>query len=106
MNLVGEKIDKSNLGQRGFNVEELYRNISRLNTVFCWGAHKWVGHKDKFLKFNVQGYLFKGHVYITLAYNDTFTVYFTTSHGTIKEVKEEVYIDMLIDTIDRVVETK
>ena len=106
MNQVGEKIDKLEVGQRGFDVNELFRNIRVLQTVWCWGAHKWTAHKDQWLKFNVQGHLFKGHVYITLGWDDTFTIYFTTSHGTIKEIKEMIFVDMLIETIDRVVETK
>jgi hypothetical protein len=106
MNRVGEKINKLEVGQRGFDPQELFSNMRGLQTVWCWGAHNWTAHKDQWLKFNVQGHLFKGHVYITLGWDDTFTIYFTTSHGTIKEIKEMIFIDMLIETIDRVVETK
>lgn len=106
MNLLGEKISKKEVGQRGFDVKDLFNNIRRINTVLCWGSHNWTAHEDKWLKFNVQGFLFTGHVYITLGWDDTFTIYFTTSHGTIKEIKEGIYVDMLINTIDRVVETK
>jgi hypothetical protein len=106
MNLLGEKINKLEVGQRGFDPQDLFKNIRMLNTVLCWGSNNWSFHKDKWLKFTVQGYLFNGHVYITLGWDDTFTIYFTTSHGTIKEIKEGIYVDVLIETIDRVVETK
>jgi hypothetical protein len=106
MNQIGEKINKLEVGQRGFDPQDLFSNMKGLQTVWCWGAHNWTAHKDMFLRFNVQGHLFKGHVYITLGWDDTFTLYFTTSHGTIKEKKEGIYVDMLINTIDRKVETK
>ena len=52
----------------------------------------------------VSGHHHKGHVYIVLAGDDTFTLYLTTSKGTIKKIVEMVYIDELIDRIDVEVE--
>jgi len=106
MNLVGEKIDGQTVGKRSMNPHELFNSMKKLMTVWSWGAHAWTAHKDMFLRFKVQGRLFKGHVYITLGWDDTFTLYFTTTHGTIKEIKEGIYVDVLIETIDRIVETK
>jgi hypothetical protein len=106
MILVGSKVDIKEIGKREFDTKELFSHMRNLNTVFCWGSHNWAFYQNKWLRFNVQGYLFKGHVYITLNWDDTFTIYFTTSHGTIKGIKENIYVDTLIDTIDSFVETK
>jgi hypothetical protein len=52
----------------------------------------------------VSGHHHSGHVYITLAWNDTFTIYYTTSRGKIVDKREEVYIDELVQVIDERVE--
>jgi len=105
---VGEKIDAYKVGQRSFDPEETFAFVTHAGhraVVWSWGAHAYVTHEDKFLRFKVQGRLFKGHVYIILGWYDTFTLYFTSSHGNIKRIEEGIYIDMLIGTIDGIVET-
>jgi len=107
MNLIGEKIEALKVGERSFDPKEL-GNVLRKNafwTVASWGAHAWVVHKDQLLRFKVNGRKHKGHVYIILGWDDTFTLYFTTSRGTIKEKMKGVYVDVLVPTIDRYVET-
>ena len=105
MNQVDEKIDGQKVGQRSFDPQELFLNLRRLVTVWSWGAHAWTAHEDKFLRFKVQGRKFTGYVYIILGWDDTFTLYFTTTHGTIKEIKEMIYVDVLVRVIDEYVET-
>jgi hypothetical protein len=105
---IGEKINPLKIGQRSFDPKELATALRRgaFWTVASWGAHAWTFHKDKMLRFMVQGRLFCGHVYIVLGWDDTFTLYFTTSRGTIKEKMEGIYVDVLVEVIDRYVETK
>jgi len=107
MNNVGEKIDIQKIGERSFDTKDLLVNIRRgaFWTVASWGAHAFVFHKDQFVRFMVQGRKHHGHVYIALGWDDTFTLYFTTSRGKIKEKMEMIYVDMLIETIDNYVET-
>lgn len=105
MNNVGEKIDAQTIGQRGFDVQDLFNNLRRLMTVWSWGAHAWTYHKDQFLRFKVQGRKFKGHIYIILGWDDTFTLYFATTKGTIVKKMEMIYVDVLVRTIDEYVET-
>ena len=103
---LGEKIKPLEIGQRSFDPKELATALRKgaFWTVASWGAHAWTTHKDQLLRFMVQGRKHNGHVYIVLGWNDTFTLYFTTSKGTIKEKMEEIYVDMLVSTIDKYVE--
>lgn len=84
-----------------------------------WGAAKFIRIPDKQYKnesvglvFNVSGFLFKGLVLITLAWDDTYSVRFfektPTSDTTERTDLEEhnVYCDELASRIDFVVETK
>ena len=102
----GDILNPAEVGERSFDPKELFNNIRNLQTVWCWGAHAWTHHKDKFLRFKSEGFLFKGHVYITLGWDDTFTIIYTTIRGKVEDIQTGIYIDMLIDTIDRKVETK
>ena len=104
MNQINEKISPFEIGVREWDLNELFNHIKRLQKVWSWGAHNWRTIGQKALRFTVQGRLFRGHVYISLAANDTFTIYYTTNRGTIKEITTDIYIDMLIDTIDKYVE--
>lgn len=103
---VGDIINPSEVGQRSFDPVDLFNNIKNLTIVWCWGAQAWTHHKDKFLRFKSNGYLHKGHVYIILGWDDTFTIIYTTLKGKILDIQEGIYIDMLIDTIDKKIETK
>jgi hypothetical protein len=105
MNTVGTKIEPFKIGQRDFDPIEIINTLRRLQKVWSWGAHAWrTIDKTKGFRFATQGHHHKGHVYVILAWNDTFTIYFTSRQGKIKDVKTDIYIDMLVDTIDRYVE--
>ena len=103
---VGDILNPLEVGQRSFDPQELFNALRGLNTVWCWGAQAWTAHKDKFLRFKSNGYLHKGHVYIILGWDDTFTVILTTLKGKVISIDENVYVDVLVETIDRRVETK
>lgn len=100
---IGEKINPF-IGCREFNPVEIINVIRRTIRSWSWGARDWRTIGNKGFRFAVQGHHHKGHVYVSLAYNNTFTLYFTSRQGTIKEIIDNVYIDMLIDTIDKFVE--
>lgn len=101
---TGNIIDISNLGERDFDTKELFSAIRNNSKVWSWGAHAWKYSKSKWLRFKSEGHLHKGHVYITLAYDDTFTVYYTSAKGKILDIHTNVYIDVLIETIDNRIE--
>ena len=103
---IGEKVDFEKIGQRPFDTREVAVNLRRhaFVTVMSWGARAWKVYKDMFLRFMVSGHHHKGHVYIILGWDDTFTLYYTTSKGKIVDKREGVYVDELIDVIDKRVE--
>jgi len=103
---VGDVINPAEVGQRGFDPKELFNAIRNLRTVWCWGAQAWTIHKDMFLRFKSNGYLHKGRVYITLGWDDTFTIIYTTVRGKVVDIQEGIYVDVLVEAIDRKVETK
>lgn len=86
-------------------LENIYQNYKKPSVVIMsWGAEKWTANANKWLRFKSNGYKHKGHVYIILAWNDTFTVVYTTLKGKVKFIDEEVYIDMLVESIDNRIE--
>jgi len=103
---IGDKINPSEVGERGFDPIDLFKNIRNLQIVWCWGASAWTHHKDKFLRFKSNGFKHKGHVYITLGWDDTFTIIYTTIRGKVIEIDKGIYVDMLIDRIDKRIETE
>jgi hypothetical protein len=89
-----------------FDSAQELANALRTNTiVWCWGAENWTLIDNKALRFKSNGYLHKGHVYITVNGLDLFDIYITTLSGKIKEVIKDVYLDDLIEVIDRRIET-
>lgn len=103
---IGEILVSAKVGERGFDPQELFNNLRRLQTVWCWGPQAWTVHKDQFLRFKSNGFLHKGHVYIILGWDDTFKVILTTLKGKVISINENVYVDMLVQTIDGLVERK
>ncbi len=104
---VGDKIniEEFNTGHREFlGMQEFVQNIARLRKVWSWGAHAWTKMNDYCLRFKVNGNHFSGHVYLVVNGADLFDVYYTTTRGTIKMIDNDIYLDMLLDTIDKKVE--
>lgn len=102
----GEIIDNNKVGQRSFDPRELAGAMQRGArwTLASWGAREFMVNKDQWLRFRVSGHHHKGLVYIVLGWDDTFTLYYTTLGGKIKDKRENVYIDELIEVIDKKVE--
>ena len=72
-----------------------------------WGFRNPKNLLNKGFMFTVSGFLHKGHVLITLGWNDTYTVrLFNNHYNQVGEAYEGIYCDMLADFIDRLVETK
>ncbi len=104
---TGEKFNYKQGTQMSYDVAELAQAMRKnaFWTVGSWGAHNWKNFENKCLSFNVDGMKLAGHVHITLAWNDTFTVYFTRHDEVIVNIEKEVYVDELITRIDKIVET-
>lgn len=104
----------TNLQKSQFNAVE---TLSQLRScpeytwiTLSWGISKIgivSGTKEntKGLCFRVRGKLFKGWIFITLNYDDTYIVNFITLKGNIKDTLENVYCDELTEKIDHYVET-
>ena len=87
--------------------------------MWSWGTHAIKSVSDEHLiedfgnhlgalVFKVQGRLFKGHVAVVLMPNDTYTVHLGSlrqGRFNSKQKFENIYFDMLVDTIDSAVET-
>ncbi len=78
---------------------------SQLMKTFSWGFHNAVAlPNNEGLRFNVEGYKFKGTVEIVYDEGwDLFNVRFIKG-GQVIDTVEEVYLDGLIDVIDDYVE--
>ena len=75
-----------------------------LMVVLSWGIHN-AKVIEGGLAFNVQGYKFKGRVEVIYDEGmDLFTVRLIKADGKVKEEVEGVYVDGLLDTIDKLVE--
>lgn len=83
---------------------DLVKAISRLQTVWSWGAHAWTKMNSNCLRFTVNGRHHRGHVYLVVNHSDLFDVYLTSNRGTIKKVLNDVWVDSLVDAIDTEVE--
>ena len=82
----------------------LVNSIRRLEKVWSWGADGWTRMNSHCLRFRVRGHLHSGHVYLAVNGHDLFDVIITSNRGTIKETVEGIDLDMLVDTIDELVE--
>ena len=104
---VGEKINHESFVKthRQFDdMQGLVNAIRNLAVVWSWGAHAWTKMNEYCLRFKVQGHHHKGHVYIVVNGGDTFDIYLTTSNRKITKILTDIYLDSLIDVIDREVE--
>lgn len=75
-----------------------------LPIVFSWG----INHPraiENGLRFAVQGYIHKGDVEVLYDEGyDLFRVRLLNANGSVKEERDGIYLDGLVDTIDRMVE--
>lgn len=107
---IGDKItDHLNdfeQGREWHEQTEFVNAIRRNPIVWSWGATAWTTMGKYALRFKVNGYLHKGHVYLSVNASDLFVVTLTTIRGKITNIIDDVYIDNIIDVIDGVVERK
>lgn len=97
---------------------EQIKTLTPTAVIWSWGASKWqaVGENqiegvgEQYLGgllFYVRGHHHKGHVFITLAGNDTYTVTLGNVRKgkiSVKKQFKDLYFDQLSDTIDMAIE--
>ena len=77
---------------------------TQLMIVFSWGFHAATAIENG-LAFQVEGYKHTGRVEVTYDQGwNLFTVRTINQDGSIKEQQEGVYVDGLVEVIDRMVE--
>lgn len=86
------------------SMDQLWKVIRGTVTAMSWGIHNPVNMDGKALRFNVQGHHHKGHVWIMVNGADLFDIVYTTSHGNVKMIDKDVYVDVILQTIDQRVE--
>jgi len=110
MNQIKEVIDFKEItkGCRNLNVKELMNLLRHNLSIFwSWGSHAYtIDNKNdcRMFRMTVSGNLHKGHVYIFVNGSDLFDVYLTTNRGTIKQIKKDLFFDMLVNWIDTNIE--
>ena len=95
----------SNKFEREFDASETMRVlIHNMMRYFSWGVSKKYNVNNKGLLLKVSGHHHKGWVLITLAWNDTYSVYIVSNKGEVKDEYKEVYFDELAELIDNRIE--
>jgi hypothetical protein len=102
MKIKIEYLEKLTEDKRMFDVMDLLNAIKRTVKFVSWGA-RYCNYFDKGLLLFVNGHHFTGGVLITLAGNDTFTIYYIKERQVVDQVSN-IYIEDLITTIDLKVE--
>jgi len=90
------------------DVQGLANAIRRTVKSMSWGSRSWtlrqVAGVTIGLQFRVSGHHHKGLVILTVNGADLFDIYLTKLNGEIKEKISDIYLEDLIDVIDRKVE--
>ncbi len=93
------------VGEREFNLQETMALLKGSGSIYwSWGVSKLMNFENKVLTLKVNGHHHKGYVFISLAWNDTYTVNIVSTHNNVKNTFKEVYFDMLVNTIDKEIE--
>jgi hypothetical protein len=93
------------LCEREFNPKETLQVLRHNQSIYwSWGVSKLVNVDNKGLLMKVNGHHHKGYVFITLGYEDLYKVHFISTHGNIKDTKEGIFFDMLVEIIDNRIE--
>lgn len=100
------QIDYNNTkGLREFySMQEFVSALSRLQTVWCWGAHAWTKMNNYVLRCKVQAHRHKGHIYFCVNGADLFDVYLTTTKGRIVKEFKDIYVEDVVRIIDTEIE--
>jgi hypothetical protein len=91
--------------ERPFSMNETLDVLRHNITIFwSWGVSKMHNFENKALVLKVSGYHHKGFVFITLAWDDTYSVYIVSNKGEIQEEYKNVFFDELTEIIDNRIE--
>jgi hypothetical protein len=97
------------LFQRDFEPMETWNILTHNKIVWwSWGVNPRTRSclQGKCIMFKPNGRYFKGFVCITLGWEDLYHVHFISNDYKLKKSIEGVYFDMLVDVIDRYIETQ
>jgi hypothetical protein len=98
-NFVSEK------GEREFNPQETLQVLTHNRTTYwSWGVSKLLNMFNKGLCLKVSGHHHKGWVIITLGFTDTYSVFYVSNNGKVKDEQHLVYFDELTERIDDKIE--
>ena len=103
MKIKTEQLEILTADKREFDVNWLYNVIKNNSIFFSWGVTHRVNYFKKALALKVNGHHFTGVVFITLAANDTFSIYYIKEQEVVDEI-HTIYIDTLLFTIDQKIE--
>lgn len=93
------------LTEREFNTSETLQLLKASGSVFwSWGVSKIINYNNEGLLLRVHGHHHNGWVFIILQWNDTYRVHYLSTQYNVKDTANEIYFDMLVDTIDKRVE--
>ncbi len=92
--------------ERNFNVNETLQLLQSTGSVyFSWGVSKKINFNDGGLLLKVNGWHYKKWVFITLAYNDTYTIRLIDMvEEKVDEIFTNIYFDQLAEVIDERIE--
>lgn len=97
---------------RNLNVPEFKTLLTSDTTKFmCWGVEKFeplyieTTENVRLVVFSVNGIIHKGLVYISVNGSDLFNIYLTTYEGELVRTIEDLYFDMLVDSLDEAIES-
>lgn len=86
-------------------LQQLTHMMSSRNKFYSWGVSKKTNLYSKGLLLSVNANHHKGHVLITLAWNDTYTIrFFNKQYNEVFERQNDIYCDCLTNAIDSVIE--
>lgn len=83
---------------------ELVKAMKKSEKCMSWGVHNFVLYNSKVLTFQVNGFLFCGYVFISVNGKDLLNITLSNHFGNIKAAESDIYIDNLIDVLDRKIE--
>jgi hypothetical protein len=93
------------LCEREFNLKETLQVLTHNKTIYwSWGVSRLTNVNNKGLLMKVNGHHHKGYVFIVLGWEDLYKVFFISTHGNIKDTKEGIFFDMLVEVIDNRIE--
>lgn len=94
------------LCKREFNTLETISLLKQNMSIFySWNVTGLLNYNDKGLLFTVNSRYHKGYFFISLDFNDTYTVDIIDFEGNILDTYEMIYFDMLTEIIHDRIET-